>query len=152
MSYESLCSAHNPNRNLERKIDSDSLSVFEKQRRDELITDGINECHSLIKKQKSPDMFYFYEGSIEGFQECKTYSRLSQFTNRLDELNKEELQEISGSLKDPELREMSGVYDPNKKMDLKEVWKIKGKRTQVDFVYQRLLAFKLIRSYVNTKF
>ncbi len=67
--------------NIEDKFNDYEIGV-----RDEMISKGIAECRLFLKKQKDPGMFYFYEGSIEGFEECRRYSTHSDFSNRLAEL------------------------------------------------------------------
>lgn len=145
MSYKILCSTQLPNTNLEGLVkDEDKLSLRELKRRDELADLGITECKGLLDKQESSEMFYFYEGSIEGFQECKKYLKFSEFEKRLIELNAGEVREIACNIKDKSIREMVGIYDPNEKMDINEVWKIKGKRVQIEFVYKRLKASRMV--------
>jgi len=122
----------------------DELKTFELKYRDELISKGMRECRSLIGNQKNQNMYYFYEGSIEGFEECKDYFNYSDFLKRLKELHKEEKLEVCSELEDDELREIAGLYGAPREMDLKEVWQIKGRRTQIEFVYDKLVAYRLI--------
>lgn len=144
MEYVSLYSANKPPKDLEKSVKgTDNLSSYESGYRNELADAGIIECRELIGKQKSSEMYYFYEGSIDGFEECKKYSKLSDFEKRLKGLEAKEHREIScSSLKDKELREMLGIYDDNEETDINEVWKMKGIRTQVEYVYEGLLAFR----------
>ena len=122
------------------------------KRRDELIRNGIKECRNLIGKQKSTNMYFFYEGSIGGFEECRNLKELSEYESRLKELNEEELREISkSSLKDKELRELYHLYNENEETDYDEVWKIKGRRTQINFVYNRLMALGFILKNVKNQ-
>ena len=121
------------------------LSIYESKRRNELIEEGLKECRELIGKQKSEEKYYFYEGSIDGFNECRLFNSFSDFETRLIELQGEELREISkSSLKDKHLRELHHLYDTNEETDLGKVWKLKGIRTQVNFVYDRLRATRII--------
>ncbi len=146
MSDKILCSTQPPNTNLEGFVnDKNKLSLKELERRDKLVSGGIVECKSLLGKQEFSSMFYFYDGSIEGFEECKRYSTLSEFKKRIGELNNDETREIACDLKDRSIREMAGIYDVEERMDINEVWKIKGKRTQIEFVYNRLMAFRIVR-------
>jgi hypothetical protein len=145
---QSSYSKYQPSKCLEKFIlDSDNLSPYELGYLNDMIDSGTKECTNLLGKQKDSQMFYFYEGSIEGFQECKKYTRISEFEKQLKELLAEEHKEISrGAIKDKELREELGIYDSNEETDIKEVWKIKGIRTQVEYVYGRIIAFRTLCS------
>ena len=124
------------------------LSQKEIELRDELIKDGIKDCRELIGNQKLKEMYFFYEGSMDGFEECKNLNTLESYVKRIHELSEEEYRELLRSLKgDTEekrlLKEQYQLYD-NKETDSDEVWKLKGIITQIDFVYERLKAYKII--------
>lgn len=115
------------------------------ERRDKLIEKGLTECKGLLGKQRGRNMYFFYEGSIEGFEECRNLNEFLDYELRLKELNQEELREIGkSSLKDEELRELYHLYNRDEETDINEVWKIKGRRTQINFVYERLVAFNFL--------
>ncbi len=128
-------------------VDWDTFSSSALAERDELINNGIEECRDLLGKQKSKNMYYLYEGSIEGFEECRTLSTPEAYENRLRELREEEIREISlSSLKGDDeetqrLREGMKIYDPNEKTDDKKLWKIKGRLSQINYIYERLKGY-----------
>ena len=131
------------------------LSQKEIERRDELIKDGIKDCKKLIGKQKSKEMYFFYEGSIDGFEECEKLCTLEEYANRIQELSTEESRETAYSSlrKDDEetqlLREELQIYDSNKETDLEKVWRLKGIATQINFVYERLKAYQLVYNLIK---
>ena len=65
-------------------------------------------------------------------------------------MNQAEVREVSySSLKrdDEEtqiLREKLQIYNSNKETDLDKVWKLKGTRSQIEFVYNQLKAHKFV--------
>ena len=129
------------------------LSQKEIERRDELIRDGIKDCRKLIGKQKSRKMYFFYEGSIDGFEECKNLNTLESYVKRIQELSTEESREIAHSLRGNTeekrlLKEEWQIYD-DRKMDLNEVCKLKGISTQIEFVYERLKAYQLVYNLIK---
>ena len=143
-----LCSTKSPIFNLEGVVDDwNNLSPRELKYRDELIANGIKECRNLLGKQKTKNMYFFYDGSLDGFEECKDLTKIQAYETRIQELHQEEIREISCSiLKDRRLREEMKIYDPEERTDEDEVWKIKGRRMQIEFVYGRLKAFKVLCS------
>jgi hypothetical protein len=132
-----------------RILNKMKLSNLEIEYRDGMIEKGISECRSLLGKQERRNMYFFYEGSLDGFEECRKFDSLESYVARLEELRKDEMREISCSSlrKDDKdsrmLRESLGIYG-NEKTDEDRVWRLKGIRTQVEFVYERLAAFNLI--------
>jgi len=129
------------------------LSQKEIEQRGKLIKDGVKECKKLIGKQTSESMYFFYEGSIDGFEECENLNTLESYVERIQELFKAEAREIAWSLKgDTEerrlLKEELQVYG-DRKMDLDKVWRLKGIRTQINFVYENLMAYKLIYNLIK---
>ena len=75
------------------------LSQKEIELRDELIKDGIKDCRELIGNQKLKEMYFFYEGSMDGFEECKNLNTLESYVKRIHELSEEEYRELLRSLK-----------------------------------------------------
>lgn len=126
------------------------LDNFILEQKHELIYKGIEKCRNLLGKQKSGDMYFFYEGSIEGFMECLSMNSSSDYETRLKELREEEIREISkSSLRNNteerrHLRERLMIYKNDEEIDMDEVFKIKGRRTQIRFVYDRITALELI--------
>ncbi len=131
------------------------LSQKELEQRDDLIKKGIAECRGLIGKQTSREMYSFYEGSIDGFEECKKLNNLEAYIGRIEELNQTEIKEIAYSFlrgDDMEkilLREELQIYNSNRETDLDKVWKLKGIRTQIEFVYNQLKAYKFILNSIK---
>lgn len=99
--------------------------------KEKLITDGLRECKNLLPKQKDT-MFDFYEGSIEGFEKCKKLNKLKDFERRLSTLNRKELNLTKRYL-----------FKKDEKL-LKEIWYVKGIRTQVEYVYNHLKAMNYL--------
>lgn len=121
----------------------DELTLEAIIQRDALVSGGITDCKNLLGKQKTREDFFFYEGSIDGFEECKKLSKFSDFEARIYKLHCEERVEISkSSIKDDVLREQLGIYDKNAKTD-DEVWKLKGMRTQISFIYEKLILYRV---------
>ena len=130
--------------------DDDGLTKFELTKKGELADEGMNRCRKLLGKQKTLNDYFFCDGSIDGFEECKKYSKFSHFGNRLEELHLEERAEISNSsLKYEILRERLGIYDKDAKTNYAEVWKLKGIRTQIEFVYERLKLYRGLRQMAD---
>lgn len=129
------------------------LDDFILKERNELVHKGIEECRNLLGKQKSRKDYFFYEGSIEGFMGCLHMNNFSDYENRINELKKLEITEISKSSLKSEagdidfLREQVGIYNPDEGTDYDELFKIKGRRTQIEFVYHRLLAMNVILNH-----
>ena len=114
------------------------LSDIVTQFRDGIISKGIEECESLLPKQEL-EMRDFYRGSIAGFKECEYLNTVDEYENMLEELNQEENREISkASLRDEELRESLGLTPSETETDMERVYYLKGMRTQIEFVYQRM--------------
>lgn len=114
------------------------LSDIVTQVKDGIISKGIEECGSLLPKQES-NMRDFYRGSIAGFKECRYLNTPDEYKNVLEELNQEEIREISkASLRDKELRESLGLTPSETETNKERVWYLKGMRTQTEFVYQRI--------------
>ncbi len=133
------------------------LAVPELKHRDRIIENGIRECRDLLGKQTSRLMYFFYEGSIDGFEECRKINSFEAYEQRLDELNKECLREVScSSLRrnDDEiklLRERLGIYG-DESTDDDKVYTLKGMKKQIEYVYDRLLAhYALINSSAKNK-
>jgi len=59
------------------------LSKLESDCRNEMIERGLNECRDLIGKQKSRNMYFFYEGSLEGFEKCRALDDLESYQKNL---------------------------------------------------------------------
>ena len=109
-------------------------------------------CKEFISKQKSIEDYFFYEGSIEGFEECKKFSKFSDFERRIEQLYIEETRELSKSwIKDEMLREYLKIFNKNEKTDYNTVFKLKGKRTQIQFVYDKLKAYRLVSLILSKK-
>ena len=124
------------------------LSQLELERRNQLIKEGVTDCRKLIGKQKSEEDYFFYEGSIDGFEECKNLNSLESYAERIQELYQKEDREIIRSLRrdDEEtkfLKEHYQIYDDGEP-DLDKVWKLKGIRTQIEFIYERLKVCRLL--------
>jgi hypothetical protein len=131
-------------------LDEDILTAFELERKDVLIANGLVECQKLLGKQKISDSYFFYEGSIDGFEECKGYSRFSHFEKRLEDLHWEEKRELSkSSISDVVLKEQLGIYDKNAKTDYAELWKLKGIKTQIGFIYERLKLYRGLKQMMD---
>jgi len=110
-----------------------------------VIDAGVNECRNLLGKQKTIEDYFFYEGSIDGFEECKSFRKMADFEKRIEELHFEENREVSkSSLKDELLREYHKIYSKNEKTDYKEVFRIKGVKEQISFVYDKLILYKAL--------
>lgn len=125
---------------------NDRLSVNEIAIKERAINTGATECRELLGKQKTRNDYFFYEGSINGFEECRKFVKFSDFEKRINELYVEERREISkSSLADELLREELKIYGRNEKTDYDEVFKTKGIRTQISFVYEKLKLFRGIR-------
>ena len=130
----------------------DELTLKEIIQRDALVSEGITDCKNLLWKQKTLEDYFFYEGSIDGFEECKKYSKLSNFEKRLEELHWEEMGEISkSSISDEFLKEQLNIYNKNEKTDYKEVFRIKGMKTQINFVYEKLIIYKALMQGIKTE-
>lgn len=130
--------------------DDDMLTAFELQKRNELTGKGRDECRSLLGKQKTLEDYFFYEGSIDGFEECRNFKKFSDFEKRINELYNEEIREISkSSIKDEILKEQLGIYDKNAKTDDNKVFRLKGVKEQVSFVYERLKLYRGILQMIN---
>ncbi len=128
----------------------DELSSEELTLRNRLVKDGINDCKKYLKKQKTRRDFFFYDGSIDGFAECKDFSKFSHFEKRIQDLYDEEKREISkSSLRDDALREHLRIYNKDEKTNEDEVFRLKGMKTQISFVYERLLGYRAARRIVN---
>ncbi len=128
----------------------DELSGEELTLKNRLIREGINDCKKYLKKQKTKRDFFFYDGSIDGFEECKTFSKFSHFEERIQELYNEEKREISkSSLGDNALREHLRIYNKNEKTEENEVFRLKGMKTQISFVYERLLGYRAARRIIK---
>jgi len=124
----------------------DELLADDIEYRDDVISRGLNECVELLPKQESSYDRMFYMGSIKGFEECRSYAKLSDFERRFCELHRLEHREISkGSLSDTELRRMLGLKDSERVTNDNKVWFYKGVRTQVEYVRDHLLAHMALK-------
>ena len=133
------------------------LSPIEIELRDKLIERGIKECKYLLKIQDSKDMYFFYEGSIEGFEECRKLSSFEAYDKRWREIMFEEVREIACSLKGDDentknLKEKYHIFDPNEKMDIGRVWKLKGKSAQIGFIHNQLNLFRALYNNAEQNF
>jgi len=99
----------------------DNEEIFS-QVKDRMIERGIVACELLLPGQKGT-MIPFYKGSIQGFKRCKKLKTLKDFERALEKLRQKELKKETEYIK--------------KKDDitLNEVWRLKGVRTQIEFVY-----------------
>jgi viroplasmin and RNaseH domain-containing protein len=126
------------------------LNNFELEKKNVLIDEGLKECKELLGKQKTANDYFFYEGSIEGFEECKYFIEFTDFRKRLEELHFEEIREISkSSLKNEILREYFKIYRKDEETDYEKVFKIKGIKTQISFVYEKLMLYRGLREMID---
>ncbi len=150
------CSTQYPS--LEGKLDNDNLTIYEISRRDELIQKGIAECREELGKQKSRDMYFFYEGAISGFEACKTMYRFSNYQLAIREeafeLDRElaKSQTLDSNPLAKEIREKLKIYDTEEKTDEDIVWMLKGKRELINFVYNRLRTIRLIQGETRKEY
>lgn len=130
--------------------EDDILTSFELERKNELANNGMNECRKLLGKQRTLDDYFFYEGSIQGFEESRNFKKFSDFEKRISKLYSDERAEISKSaIKDALLREQLSIYDKNAKTNDDEVWRLKGIRTQIVFVYDKLTLYRGLRQGIR---
>ena len=135
---------------------SDFLSLDELTRRDQLIVEGLASCKAEIGKQKSRDMYFCYEGSLDGFELCSSLCSFGDFEAKRNEFYMLETKEIAcSSLRSQDediqlLRESLGIA-PGEKTDSDKVWQLKGIWTQMDYVYNRLLCYRAVRDMMDEK-
>jgi len=119
---------------------NDKLTPWELGHRNLLIENGIKSCkillENLLKEQKFNVNISLCRGSLEGFEECKQIDELHTYETMLQELYNEETKEIE-------------LYLSNKKEDvnpekIEQVWEIKGKRAQIEFVYKHIKALRVL--------
>jgi hypothetical protein len=111
-----------------------------------LIDNGLVDCQRLLGKQKTIGTYCFYEGSIEGFEECKNFYKFSDFEKRICELYFEEIREtVKFPINSEILKERLKVYNQDEKMDCEEFFRLKGERTQINFVYDQLKLYRALK-------
>ena len=65
------------------ELGQDELNSFEEEMKMGVIDAGVNECRNLLGKQKTIEDYFFYEGSIDGFEECKSFRKMADFEKRI---------------------------------------------------------------------
>jgi len=116
------------------------LSQKELELRDELIKDGIAECKELIGKQSSEAKYFFYEGCLEGLEECKKLDDLDAYTKRIQELSRAQDRE---KMEEDEIMFRIGHLDyEGCEIDSERVQRLHGIRTEIEFVYKELKEYK----------
>ncbi|MFH1248657.1 MAG: hypothetical protein V1660_00710 [archaeon] len=111
-----------------------------------LIENGLVDCERLLGKQKTIGNYCFYGGSIEGFEECKNFYKFFDFEKRICELYFEEIREtVKFPLNSEILKERLRIYNNNEKMDYEEFFRLKGMRTQINFVYEKLKLYRALK-------
>lgn len=100
--------------------------------KEKLINDGLEECKSLVSKQKGT-MFDFYTGAIEGFEKCKGLKSLKDFEREMEIFHRKEFNLTERYYKKQSTEET-----------LKKIWHIKGIRAQIEYVYDHLKAMNYL--------
>jgi len=108
------------------------MPVFEELEayRDYLIERGLSECLELLPKQKDT-MIPFYKGSIDEFEHCKSITNIMEMENRFRQLQKDVHDKYFAT---------GSNLSAN---DLNDYWYLNGRKTQAEFLFERLKLYYL---------
>lgn len=107
--------------------------------KNDIIERGLKACEEELKKAEG-NMKHFYRGSIEGFKEAEEIYDLKTFEKRIKKLMEKELEMVNDYLKSREEPKEGDRF-------LKEYWELKGRKTQLQFVYNRLRVFEIPKNF-----
>lgn len=99
--------------------------------RDELIEENLAECRTQrdsYAEKGDLEKCFFYEGSIQGLEECRKFNTFRDYTQEMRYLDSQKIDILP----------------------LKYLWQSKGKRTQIEHIYQHLVAYEVIKGGVKT--
>jgi hypothetical protein len=124
-------------RSQSRRQREDQLSSPELAFREELITTRQADCRMALRHPESAADRHFIQGAIAGLEDCRGCSTLSALEQRLKQLATEESRTTT-----LDLSQVSFRPSLDKPLDLKELWEIKGKRAQTEYVLESLRDFR----------
>ncbi len=117
---------------------SDILTPLDIRVRDLFVRHGLKGCQALRDRSTEPKDRMFYMGSLQGFESCKGYTVLGDFTGKCEELQYEERRESAKEIVEPERRAWYGL-DAKETCNENRVWFLRGEMQQIRYVYDRIM-------------